>query len=324
MTKLKTLLLEDHRMFFLDYKDRIEESFSKKLDLVNTEYTRTFQKMEDLTFIYLVNASIDILILDISLSKKYQDNPNYWSPKLLQNVIKRIESQGKNLLKRKGIAVVFMTAYIEDQYETQMRGNFADLLNLEYLYTASIRKNEFEKDLKLFLEKFKQNFMLTANGNWIMRNLATFYLKELGEIDFLQLTNSDEIVLRQIIALEIDGDGNGTVWYHRNNEVITARFAANINNISNLLNLFYVNNGRDTQVRENFEKIVDTVHFIHISERPFRVVNARKRWIYSGRKSGHGKTLTLYGEQKHREFDCTFDTYNRWFQRNENIFFNRG
>ena len=316
---INCILLEDDKRRWREYKPYLEDDFKDEINLLNQDFLPAFENMQEFVSGNIHQTSL--IIADISLDQESPNDERRWSPQLILNVLENEVIY--ELVNRRGLMIAFMTAFIEDQYSDQIETEFHRLFNSNYVHKTAIRKGEFTNDLRKVLQGFRETFQQTNDGNWIKMNLLNYYLLNVRETIFpYQLRNRDEIYLHQIAALELNGDREGFIWYeNETRKIVNSLFAANEDGISNLFRLFLINNGRDKTIRDQFEAVADSAHFIHICDQPFRLINVRKNWLYCGRDCGHGKIFTLAGEDL--EMEGTFDTYNNWIKKDENIFFNK-
>ena len=316
---INIILLEDNRAQWRDYNLYLRNNFKEEINLLNQDFLPTFKEMQG--FVKDNIHLTPLIIADISLDRERPSDEDRWSPQLILNVL---EDQAiYNLISRRGVAIAFMTAFTKEEYNVKMRNKFTKLLNFNYIYNSDIRKGNFTQNLMQFLENFKSEFKQVTDGKWIKNGLLHHYLTDVGKIKFdYQLTGHNKVHLHQIAALELNTDGDGRIWYENEaRQIVRNSFTSSKDNISNIFRLFLIKNGRDKRIRDQFEAVAETVHFIHVCDQPFRVLNARKNWLYKSRDCGHGKVFTLAGQ--HLEIEGTFDTYNHWFNKSENIFFNK-
>lgn len=315
---INCILLEDDKKRWREYKLYLEDDFKDEINLLNQDFLPTFENMQEFVSDNIHQTSL--IVADISLDQEYPNDEKRWSPQLILNVLKN--EVIRELVSRRGLMIASMTSFIEEQYSAQIETEFHRLFNSNFVHKISIRKGEFTNDLHKVLQGFREIFQQTADGKWIKMNLLDYYISDIRETRFpYQLMNGTVVHLHQIVALQLNRDGDGRIWYeNEERQIVHNLFAANEDDISNLFRLFFIKNGRDKTIRDQFEAVADTAHFIHICAQPFRILNARKHWLYDGRKSGHGKIFTLAGHDF--KIEGTFETYNEWIKKNENIFFN--
>lgn len=311
---INVILLEDNKAYRESYVRKLENNFNASIRLLNPHYSDGYEHIYQEVLRNLNET--DLVIADIALTENINDAKT-WASQLLLDVL---EELGDNApVKRRGLAVVFMTAHIQEQVQAQIQLRHPAIFNTGFIYTNFIRKGYLTQDLEIVLTDFVQNFIMSqSEGRWIMRQLLNKYMDDIASSNFLYVVQGHPTIRNnQIIAIEIE-EGQAEIHYFVDNISArrTLRFdVQDIESFCKEIGVYIIKDGRksvDNPSYNQIQEIIPAFYFFHIANRPFRIINARRTWQYMGRPNGHGKTLQ-FGTTNY-QIECTFDIYNDWMK----------
>lgn len=307
------ILIEDRKNIWEDYQYMLDDKFSNLKPHKRSRYIESFRDMEDNLYAAIIDGNLDLIISDISLSFDTSDKNTFIS-QLLKNIFDRLNYTQKKAIVHKGMGLILVTQFPEDNLATIIGEDMA-FLNTSFKGWSFLKKEDFSTRIAAAITHFRTNFTSTSNGWYHNDHLDThFHNNNFAEIHFY-LRDGPKITLRgqDIIAITTE-----ILYYFDQNEAgqkIVQQIAheKDFETFLQETNTMPILDGRDP---DNHFYDTAIVYFLPIRNRrngtPETIINATHKWRRQGRN--RGRTLIL-DEDRTIRFDCSFSILNTFIDK---------
>jgi len=303
------VLIEDRKNIWEDYKYILDEQFPNLKAHKRSRFLESFKEMEDNLYEAIIEGKLDLIISDISLTldTKYKET---FISKLLINVFKRLTPPQKRTINRKGMGLILVTQFPEDNLATII-GEDILFLNQFFQDWSFIKNENFETKIADKLNEFTTNFTYTPNG-WYHNDRLDNYVhhQDSKEITFyLKDEPTISIRGRNIIAITTD-----LLYYHQKDDLQSViQIVAHEIELADFMKetkTAFILDGRDM---DNHFYDAAIVYFLPIRNRrngiPEVIINSTQAW--RSNCLNRGRLLTL-DKDKTIQFKCSFPILNQF------------
>ncbi len=306
------LLIEDRKNIWEDFNYILDVEFSDLKAHKRNRYIESFTDMENNLYEAIIEGELDLIISDISLTLDTKNKETFIS-QLLINVFKRLTPSQKKTINRKGMGLILVTQFPEDNLATII-GEDILFLNQFFQDWSFIKNEDFETKIADKINEFTTNFEHTSNGWYHNDRLDDYAHQNSKEITFY-LKNKPTIRVRgkNIIAITT------TLLYYFNQndeqqeEVQIVAHEKELTDFMKETKTTFILDGRDMDNHFYDDAII---YFLPIRNRKNRIpeiiINTTHPWRSKG--LNRGRLLTL-NSNKTIQFNCSFPILNKFIDK---------
>ena len=309
------ILIEDRGPLWKKYNGILKKQFPNLTPHKRSSFIESFKDMEDNLYEAIIGGDLDLIISDISLSYETSNKDTFIS-RLLQNILKRLNSSQKRFLAHKGMGLILVTQFPENNLATII-GEDIKFLNRFFQDWSFLKKADFEEKITKKVNLFTENFTHTSNGWYHNDKLENHFNKPaINEYSFL-LENGLTIKINgpNIIALSEQVNHKKEKvrtlhFFDENNQVKVVIHTKEMEAFLDKTNTVPIPDGRDKE-NQFYEK--STVYFLPIRNRRKVIINATKNW--RSRCLNRGRQLILLEKNMSILFNCSFPILNTFIDK---------
>ena len=318
---INVLLLEDNKEDRKIFVKKLKTNFDRNTHLLNPEYSENYKHIYQRVLKNLNET--DLVIADIALTENINDTET-WASQLLLDVLAELGDNAP--VKRTGIALVFMTAHVQEQVQARIQLHHPSIFNTDYIYTNFVRKGYLAEDLQLVLNDFKQNFaMPQPDGRWYKNTMLHHFINDSLNAEYAlenRLNGNFRITGRNIVSIRYNDGYNdeATLYYLNEAGALEDRaIAIGVDRIIQLLQVYTINAPR--AIDNNFLLAQHSIGFLQIANRPFALINPHiGNWYYAPRQNrAVGRDLSIRINGRTHYITSTIRTLYEFFDMHPNF-----